>query len=258
MNTFLIDICCYMKKARRTRPRPQNRMLDQRLADDGVDVNSVDVNMNSVADDEDPPHSTFYSDKTNYWNGLEDENGEPYVRPPDPVLRERLLDYFVPMGRGIIPEPPTQSFHENSNDLGEEEMDWETNTQSLLVQSSQNTLACSEDEFQKVLEKSQREYEEYLEKMVIQIQNEELETRKLRFQTITQKILRIRGVDKKNGWIYDLLLGAFSSYEKGECEYYPIVVVEDYRKIECLLSSLRISKKEMDDVLLFLSPFLCG
>lgn len=252
-----------MKKTRRTL-RPQRHSVVNNVVNcmvNGVDVDvdvdaNTNTNMNSIIEDEHTPHSPFHSDKTDYWNGLENENGEPYVRPPDPVLRERLLDFFVP-------EPTTlQSFNGNSNTLNStettENIDWETNTQQLLRQSSQNTLACSEDEFQRVLEKSQREYEEYLEQMVIQIQNEELEKRKMRFQTITHKIHRIRGVDKKNSWIYDLLLGAFSSYEKGECEYYPILIVEDYKKIECLLSSLRISKKEMDDVLLFLSPFLCG
>jgi hypothetical protein len=164
---------------------------------------------------------------------MEDE----YIRPPDEIKREKIIDNDSDMEE-YIPRLDELISHSSRNmlSLSEEE---------LHAISQKDTNQYSEDTMYEILEKSEREYLEKYEK--------EKQNRQKKFMNVKKQIQKILGLDKVNNHIFILLLDAFTLYEEEGLEHYPMDM-DTYNKIEKLLYLMRITKTEMKEIMYYLAP----
>jgi len=147
-----------------------------------------------------------------------------YIRPPDRVVRERLVD-----DGWKVYEPdysPAHSFSDNTN----------------------TTEPNSDEDLHAVLESSRLEYETQYNEWLEQIKHEEYVKRKTKFENIKRQLLRITKVDKTAPVEYTLLLDVIQQYETATSEYVdsnvePIV----YDRMCKVVRSLRVPEEEQAD-----------
>lgn len=143
----------------------------------------------------------------------DDEKNE-YIRSPDPVIRETLLE----------PININHSYNNSIYDFEEDDCVF----------------------FEDILRQSREEYEK--EQLKRHIQNELLEKerleKKLICTSITQKINKIKGYDTANKNIYETVNSIIEMYEMDHIINF-VTQKNQYENIFKVLSSLRITSDEM-------------
>jgi len=156
---------------------------------------------------------------------------EDYVRPPDRVVREQLIQPgfkpgFKPLREPSEPEDPELAA-----------------IMAASLQQYEDEM-YREFEMAAAMEESRRQYDEMCEA--------EKQVRKARFMNTRRAIERVMGFDKENKPVYQVLLDGITLYE--EDEYTECCVDEPtYARIMLLLKTLRISPGEYED----LKSFVC-
>lgn len=162
---------------------------------------------------------------------------DEYIRPPDKIIREKIIDYDSDMEE-YIPHLDRLLSHSSRNMLSLSEDELHAITQK-------DSHSTSEDDMYEILEKSEREYQEQRER--------EKQTRQKRFMNVKKQIQKIIGLDKENTHVLSLILDAFTLYEEEGLEHYSMDM-ETYNKIEKVLYLMRITKAEMREVMYYFAP----
>jgi hypothetical protein len=157
---------------------------------------------------------------------MEYDDNNDNIRPPDSVVRERLVDAGWKVYE--YDYSPAHSFSENTN----------------------TTEPISDDDLQAVLENSRLEYETQYNEWLEQIKQEEYVKRKSKFENIKRQLLRITKVDKHAPVEYTQLLDVLQQYETANTEY-AVDVFEptSLSRMRRVIRSLRVPEEEQTDFL---------
>lgn len=181
---------------------------------------------------------------------------EESIRPPDPVVRETLIDHFAGGEYGW------KTFHNNYGISNHDDrLSFVSDNDDMRVAvgeppfaTSSDTQAIPEHELQAILESSRLEYETQFNVWLEQMKQEEITKRKTRFETAKRQLLRITKVDADASIGYITLLGGINAYENGEIEHNPVFHPPLYSEILSAIRSLRMSTQEREDLVQFISP----
>lgn len=166
------------------------------------------------------------------------------IRPPDDVKRVCLINDYA---------DDYHDYHFNNDTELENVLGY--SLENSLEFSSRNMLSLREEELDEVLAKSKQEYEEQINMMLEQIREKECEERKKRFKNAKTQILRFHKIDKANTDVYSLLLDGIDLFEQEDVKQYPLDSMEKYLMLESVLKTLRITRQEREDLLIYFTPF---
>lgn len=121
-----------------------------------------------------------------------------------------------------------------------------------LIQGGENNAIVSDAEMNNIMMISKREQEikdEMQLQQIIEISSgdyaEKQQLRAKQFQTIERIIIKLNSVDKANSKTYELILSIITLYR--ECIIDTYNLDDNYEKVLNILSSIRISKEELNE-----------
>ena len=147
---------------------------------------------------------------------LEDCDAEE-VRPPDPVIKERLC------------EPNYNANYNTEYDNDEE----------------RNFVNVTDEDINKILKQSLEEFELAEEKRIKELILKERNDRVKKYNDIKQKLLKVQGFDRTNKGIYNIIIPIFELYESDLIDSYALDQT-DYVSVFKLLETIRLTKEELD------------
>ena len=103
-----------------------------------------------------------------------------------------------------------------------------------------NSFLDEENQIKSILEMSESEY-------IYQQYQEIQQAQQKRYdecEQLTIKVNKMRAFDKKNLNIYETILTAFSLYQSGELDIYPVSSLEEYERIMYVVISIRLTEEE--------------
>jgi hypothetical protein len=156
---------------------------------------------------------------------MEYNDNNEYIRPPDRVVREQLIDYNWKIYDDGDPPP----LYEDADNIP-------------FHQDTYDTEPISEDVLQTILESSRLEYETQYNAWLEQMKQEETMKRKSRFENIKRQLLRITKVDVHAPVEYTILLNILSEYEEGRNT--SVLGTSMISKIHAIIRSLRVPEQE--------------
>jgi hypothetical protein len=165
------------------------------------------------------------------------EENEEYIRPPDTVVRETLVDNTV----WTVPSPDIQYQRELELAL----------TKSLAEEHFV-TDETTEAELARVLQSSKEEYDAEIQKYVEEIFQQEQEKRRQRFPVAKTQLTRLARMDKANEKHYTILLEIIQKYEEGYTEYGVVDDEMEYMEMMRIIKTMRLNKMEQMELCGFL------
>ena len=148
-------------------------------------------------------------------NEYEDTNDN--VRDPDPVIRERLVDY------GDINDFSNYNYHYQKPDIDE---DTDKDIDRILKQSLLDFELAEE---QKIKDLIALERAERLQK----------------YSNIKKRLQKVQGFDVKNKEIYNTIITIFELYETDFIDTYALDA-DSYNNVFRLLSTIRLTKEDLE------------
>jgi hypothetical protein len=151
--------------------------------------------------------------QTNQTNNNEYEDTNDNVRDPDPVIRERLVDY------GDNNDFSNYNYHYQKPDMDED-------TDRILKQSLLDFELAEE---QKIKDLIALERAERLQK----------------YSNIKKRLQKVQGFDVKNKEIYNTIITIFELYETDFIDTYALDA-DSYNNVFRLLSTIRLTKEDLE------------
>jgi hypothetical protein len=155
--------------------------------------------------------------QTNQTNNNEYEDTNDNVRDPDPVIRERLVDY------GDNNDFSNYNYHYQKPDMVE---DMDEDTDRILKQSLLDFELAEE---QKIKDLIALERAERLQK----------------YSNIKKRLQKVQGFDVKNKEIYNTIITIFELYETDFIDTYALDA-DSYNNVFRLLSTIRLTKEDLE------------
>jgi uncharacterized Fe-S cluster-containing protein len=143
----------------------------------------------------------------------DNDNDNNIVRPPDPVIKERLVDYG------------------NNNDD--------------FANYNYNYLESTSDDIDRILKESLQEFELAEEKKVQEMLALERSEKVKKYTSIKERLQKIQGHDLLNKDTYGTIISIIELYEADFIESY-LLDETSYKNIFKLLRTIRLTKEDLD------------
>jgi len=151
-------------------------------------------------------------------NNNDNDNNPDEIRPPDPVKRETLIEQF-----------------DNFNNMYNN-----NNFDNDIFEDIDDNYNQYDIEFHRVLQLSRDEYE-----IVAQQTESERQRRLGILLNIKQRLLRVKGFDRDNNKIYEMIISIIEMYEKEKMDTFG-VDKENYTAIFNVTKLVRFNKDEIE------------
>ena len=143
----------------------------------------------------------------------DNDNDNNIVRPPDPVIKERLVDYG------------------NNNDD--------------FANYNYNYLESTSDDIDRILKESLQEFELAEEEKVQEMLALERSEKVKKYTSIKERLQKIQGHDLLNKDTYGTIISIIELYEADFIESY-LLDETSYKNIFKLLRTIRLTKEDLD------------
>jgi hypothetical protein len=156
-------------------------------------------------------------------DSTDNDDNDLNIRPPDPVIRERLVGYNNNNDDDNFANYNYSYLESNSNDL---DVDVDVDINQILKQSLEEFETAEEQKIQEMLAIQRNKIAE-------------------KYTSIKQKLQKVQSYDTTNKSIYDTIIAIIELYELEYLETYTLDETS-YNNIFKFLKTIRLTSEELD------------
>ena len=163
--------------------------------------------------------------QTNQTNNNEYEDTNDIVRPPDPVIRERLVDYG------------------DNNDFSNYNYHYQKPDKDKNI--DKDIDKDMDEDIDRILKQSLLDFELAEEQKIKDLIALERAERLQKYSNIKKRLQKVQGFDVKNKEIYNTIITIFELYETDFIDTYALDA-DSYNNVFRLLSTIRLTKEDLE------------